>query len=274
MIMPTRQASWARRHLCSGAIALVRPAYPVGNIAFGCGVDNGGLSYNSTGNVGLGRGSLSLVAQLGVGKLSYCLTDFFNTTMVSPVLLGSLAELAPSRKDAIVQSTPLVQSPQNPSFYYVSLDGISLGDTRLPIPNGTFDLRVDGYGGMIVDSGTIFTILVERAFTVVVEHVAEVLGQPVVNASSLHSPCFPAPAGARQLPDLPDMVLHFAGGADMRLPRDNYMSFNQEESSFCLTIVGTTSTSVLGNFQQQNIQMLFDITVGELSFVPTDCSKL
>jgi hypothetical protein len=30
------------------------PGISVGGIAFGCGVDNGGLSYNSTGTVGLG----------------------------------------------------------------------------------------------------------------------------------------------------------------------------------------------------------------------------
>uniref|UniRef100_M8ASF6 Aspartic proteinase nepenthesin-1 n=1 Tax=Aegilops tauschii TaxID=37682 RepID=M8ASF6_AEGTA len=138
------------------------PAASAGGVAFGCGTDNGGDSYNSTGTVGLGRGSLSLVAQLGVGKFSYCLTDFFNTSLGSP------------------------------------------------------------------------------------------------------------------LPAMPDMVLHFAGGADMTLHRDNYMSSDEEDSSFCLNIAGatSTSTSVLGNFQQQNIQMLFDITVGQMSFVPTDCSKL
>jgi hypothetical protein len=252
------------------------PPVSVGGIAFGCGMDNGGLSYNSTGTVGLGRGTLSLVAQLGVGKLSYCLTDFFNTSLGSPVLFGYLAELADPSGGAIAQSTPLVQSPQNPWWYYVTLEGISLGDARLPIPNGTFDLRADGTGGMIVDSGTIFTSLVESAFRVVVNNVADVLGQPVVNASSLDSPCFPAPAGAWELPDMPDMVLHFAGGADMRLHKDNYMYFDKESSSFCLTMTGSPgpSTSVLGNFQQQNIQMLFDITVGKVSFVPTDCSKL
>ena len=144
------------------------------------------------------------------------------------------------------------------------------------IPNQTFELHTDDMGGMIVDSGTIFTVLVESAFRVVADHVAEVLGQPALNTTSLESPCFPAPAGERQLPAMPDMVLHFAGGADMTLHRDNYMSFDGEDSSFCLNIAGatSTSTSVLGNFQQQNIHLLFDITVGQMSFVPTDCSKL
>jgi hypothetical protein len=243
-------------------------------VAFGCGEDNGGASYNSTGTVGLGRGTLSLVAQLGVGKFAYCLTDFFNSSLGSPFLFGDLADIAGDAGQ--VQSTPLLQNPRIPSRYYVSLEGISLGDARLPIPNDTFALRADGTGGMIVDSGTIFTALEESAFRVVVSHVAGVLGQPVVNASSLDAPCFPAPNGQRQLPAMPDMVLHFTGGADMRLRRDNYMYFNEEDSSFCLSIGGTTSgsTSVLGNFQQQNIQMLFDITVGQMSFMSTDCSKL
>ena len=74
-------------------------------------------------------------------------------------------------------------------------------------------------------------------FRVVVDHVAGVLGQPVVNASSLDSPCFPAPAGEPELPAMPNMVLHFAGGADMRLHRDNYMYFYPESSSFCLSRV-------------------------------------
>ena len=92
-----------------------------------------------------------------------------------------------------------------------------------------------------MDSGTTFTILAENAFRVVVDHVAGVLGQPVVNASSLDSPCFPAPAGERQVSDMWDIVLHFAGGADMRLHRDNYMSFDQESSSLCLNIAGSAS---------------------------------
>lgn len=248
-------------------------AVSVSDVAFGCGTDNGGDSLNSTGTVGLGRGTLSLLAQLGVGKFSYCLTDFFNSTLDSPFLLGTLAELAPG--PGAVQSTPLLQSPLNPSRYVVSLQGITLGDVRLPIPNKTFDLHANSTGGMVVDSGTTFSILPESGFRVVVDHVAQVLGQPPVNASSLDSPCFPAPAGERQLPFMPDLVLHFAGGADMRLHRDNYMSYNEDDSSFCLNIVGSPSTwSRLGNFQQQNIQMLFDMTVGQLSFLPTDCSKL
>ncbi|VAH74007.1 unnamed protein product [Triticum turgidum subsp. durum] len=42
----------------------VQAAAFAGAVAFGCGRDNGGDWYNSTGLVGFGRGSLSLVAQL------------------------------------------------------------------------------------------------------------------------------------------------------------------------------------------------------------------
>ncbi|KAF8676341.1 hypothetical protein HU200_047064 [Digitaria exilis] len=225
-----------------------------------------------------GHGDGAYSAGLGIGKFSYCLTDFFDTNISSPFLFGSLAKLS-ATCGAAVQSTPLIQNLERPARYFVSLEGISLGDTLLPIPNGTFDLRADGSGGMFIDSGTTFTILAEPGFGVVVEHVAGVLGQPAtaVNGSSLCiRPCFPAPAGARKLPEMPDMVFHFAGGADMRLRRENYMSFDEEVLAFCLNIVGTKPTwiSVLGNFQEQNIQMLYDITVGQLSFVATDCSML
>ncbi|KAF8694537.1 hypothetical protein HU200_038160 [Digitaria exilis] len=271
---------WSTNCSAPGATSPCRSSdvVSIAGITFGCGVDNGSLSYNSNGTVGLGRGSLSLVSQLGIGKFSYCLTDFFDTNISSPFLFGSLAKLS-ATGGAAVQSTPLIQNLERPARYFVSLEGISLGDTLLLIPNGTFDLRADGSGGMFIDSGTTFTILAEPGFGVVVEHVAGVLGQPAtaVNGSSLCiRPCFPAPAGARKLPEMPDMVFRFAGGADMRLRRENYMSFDEEVLAFCLNIVGTKPTwiSVLGNFQQQNIQMLYDITVGQLSFVATDCGML
>ncbi|KAF8694629.1 hypothetical protein HU200_038158 [Digitaria exilis] len=136
---------------------------PIAGITFGCGVDNGSLSYNSNGTVGLGRGSLSLVSQLGIGKFSYCLTDFFDTNISSPFLFGSLAQAQRHRRPA-VQSTPLIQNLERPARYFVSLEGISLGDTLLLIPNGTFDLRADGLVACSSDSGTTFTILRRARF--------------------------------------------------------------------------------------------------------------
>jgi len=58
-----------------------------------------------------------------------------------------------------VQTTPLIQSPKIPSFYYLSLKGITVGSTRLQVPESAFALTNNGTGGTIIDSGTSFTTL-------------------------------------------------------------------------------------------------------------------
>jgi len=139
-------------------------AAAVRGLAFGCGTDNLGGTDNSSGLVGMGRGPLSLVSQLGVTRFSHCFTPFKDTTASSPLFLGSSARLSPAAK-----STPFLPSPAGPrrsSYYYLSLEGITVGDTLLPIDPAVFQVTVAGRGGLIIDSGTTFTALEERAFVV------------------------------------------------------------------------------------------------------------
>ncbi|TVU38626.1 hypothetical protein EJB05_12010, partial [Eragrostis curvula] len=213
----------------------------ISGIAFGCGQENTGRIFNSTGTLGLGRGPLSLLSQLGIGKFSYCLTDYFLPRRTSPLLFGSLADLGGG---ATVQNTPLFQSrfDESGTLYYVNLRGISIGPTRLPIPDGVFDFQQsDGSGGVVFDSTLSFTLLEERAFQEVVTHIAALL-----------EGITPAP----------------------RPRSDNYMVLLKDQSEMCLAMGAIQGGSVIGNFQQQNMHLLFDIIGGYLSFVPADCSKL
>jgi hypothetical protein len=52
----------------------------------------------------------------------------------------------------------MLRSPQNPTFYYVRLTGLTVGVRRLRIPESAFALQPDGSGGVIVDSGTALTL--------------------------------------------------------------------------------------------------------------------
>lgn len=134
------------------------------NVAFGCGNDNEGSGFSQgAGLVGLGRGPLSLVSQLHMSRFSYCLTSINEDadSTSSTLLMGSMA-----RDDYNnIITTPLVKNPTQPSFYYLSLKGISVGDTQLAIKKSTFSLNKDGSGGMIIDSGTTITYLEESAFS-------------------------------------------------------------------------------------------------------------
>ncbi|PUZ72322.1 hypothetical protein GQ55_2G384700 [Panicum hallii var. hallii] len=248
-------------------------AATVHGLAFGCGTDNLGGTDNSSGLVGMGRGPLSLVSQLGVTRFSYCFTPFNDTTTSSPLFLGSSARLSPAAK-----STPFLLNPAGPrrsSYYYLSLEGITIGDTLLPIDPAVFQLTASGRGGIIIDSGTTFTALEERAFVVLARAVAARVARPLASGAHLGlSLCFAAPEG--RAPDavgVPRLVLHF-DGADMELPRASVVVEDKVAGVACLGVVSARGMSVLGSMQQQNMHFLYDIERDLLSFEPAKCSDL
>ncbi|XP_062195230.1 aspartic proteinase nepenthesin-2-like [Phragmites australis] len=122
------------------------------SVAFGCGDTNEGEEFSQ--GVGLvGRGPFSLVSQLGLEKFTYCLTSLEDTSK-SMLLLGSVADISESAATAPVQTTRLVKNPSQPSFYYVTLTGLTVMSTHITLPSSAF---VTGTGGVIVDSGTSIT---------------------------------------------------------------------------------------------------------------------
>ena len=68
-------------------------------------------------------------------------------------------------------------------------------------------------------------------------------------------------------------MLHFAGGADMALPPGNYWA-PVDKSTACMAILQDYGISIIGNFQQQNMHLLFDVGEGRFSFQTADCSTL
>ncbi|MCH90764.1 aspartic proteinase CDR1-like, partial [Trifolium medium] len=95
-------------------------------------------SVRTAGLVGLGAGPLSLVSQLAI-------------------ISG----------DGVV-STPLIIKPSEPTFYYLNLEGISVGQKT--IQTGQTN------GNIIIDSGTTLTYLEQSFFDDFVTSVKEVIG--------------------------------------------------------------------------------------------------
>ncbi|KAF8669128.1 hypothetical protein HU200_051454 [Digitaria exilis] len=189
----------------------------VPGIAFGCSNASSDDWNGSAGLVGLGRGSLSLVSQLGAGRFSYCLTPFQDTNSTSTLLLGSSAML----NNAGVGSTPFVANPimaPMSTYYYLNLTGISLGTKALSISSNTFALNdTDGTGGIIIDSGTTFTYIVDAAYQQVRAAVLSLVTTlPTTDASAETGLdlCFVLPSSTSVPPAMPSMTLHF-DGADM-----------------------------------------------------------
>ncbi|XP_037439593.1 aspartic proteinase nepenthesin-1-like [Triticum dicoccoides] len=249
-------------------------------LAFGCvsltQITKGALN-GASGLIGLGRGRLSLISQTGATKFSYCLTPYFrNHGASSHLFVGASASLSGGRA---VTSIPFVKSPKEypySTFYYLPLVGISVGKTKLPIPSAVFELRRDaaGYwsGGVIIDTGSPVTSLADAAYRALSEEVTRQLNHSLVQP--------PGDTGldlcvARQDVNkvVPALVFHFSGGADMAVPPGSYWG-PVDKSTACMLIEEGGYESVIGNFQQQDLHLLYDIGKGELSFQTADCSVL
>ncbi|XP_058089605.1 aspartic proteinase nepenthesin-2 [Magnolia sinica] len=242
----------------------------VPHIGFGCGDDNEGKGFSQgAGLVGLGWGPLSLISQLGAGKFSYCLTSL-DDSKTSPLFFGSTASFGKGLK---VGSTPLIKNPSQPTFYYLSLEGITVGGTLLSIPKSTFALKDDGSGGLIIDSGTSITYLEEVGYKLVRKAFVSQVQLEEADASSTGLDlCFSLPSDASTV-EVPKLVFHF-NGADLDLPAENYMILDSSTGLLCLTIMDSTGMSIFGNFQQQNLQFVYDLQKETLSFAPVQCDQL
>ncbi|KAL6901984.1 hypothetical protein ACP4OV_004860 [Aristida adscensionis] len=250
----------------------------VPGVAFGCGVFNNGLfRYNMTGIAGFGRGALSLPSQLKVDNFSYCFTAMAASTP-SPVLLGLPANLYSGAGGAAVQTTPIIQNPTIPTLYYLSMKGITVGSTRLPVPESAFALRNNGTdGGTIIDSGTSILLLPDQVYQVLRDAFVAQVKLPaasVANTTDAGPLCFTVSPQAK--PDVPRLVLHF-DGATMDLRRENYL-FDLEDAGASYTCVAVMASelnmTIIGNFQQQNMHVLYDLANNKLSFVPAQCDKV
>ncbi|KAJ8769124.1 hypothetical protein K2173_000899 [Erythroxylum novogranatense] len=248
-------------------------------VGFGCGEDNEGDGFTQGGGlVGLGRGPLSLVSQLKEPRFSYCLTSIENTKGTSTLLMGTLAskgvnDTSSSSSSSTIKTTPLIHNPSQPSFYYLDLQGISIGGNRLPIQTSTFSLQDDGTGGLIIDSGTTISYLEDSGFSLVKKEFKSQINLPVDNSGSTGLDlCFTLPSDATEV-DVPKMILHFKD-ADLELPAENYMIADTNLGILCLAMGSSSGMSIFGNVQQQNMLIIHDLEKETVSFLPTNCDKL
>lgn len=245
-------------------------AVRVPGLAFACGVSQRGkLAPGSSGIVGLGRGPLSLVSQLNVSRFSHC---FAYDTPTSPLFLGAPAKLDDGGGEP--RSTRLLRSPARPALYYLPLEGITVGGTRLPIPPSAFELREDGSGGTVIDSAFTIMQLNGAAF----ERVAEALRSqmstlPAVDGtdSTGYEICFESPESP-PINVLPEMILHFEG-ADMDLQVNNYLG--HIDGLLCVLAERSIyEWSIIGNRATKDMHVLYDLEKEMLSFQPAKCSEL
>ncbi|KAL6651794.1 hypothetical protein ACP70R_010719 [Stipagrostis hirtigluma subsp. patula] len=238
----------------------------VQGVAIGCGHRNRGLFVGAAGLLGLGWGPMSLVGQLGGaagGAFSYCLAS--RGAGGGSLVLG--------RSEAVPEGAvwvPLVRNPQSPSFYYVGLSGIGVGDERLPLQAGLFQLTDDGAGGVVMDTGTAVTRLPQEAYAALRDAFAGAVdGLPRAPGVSLFDTCYDL-SGYTSV-RVPTVSFYFDEGATLTLPARNLL-LEVDGGVYCLAFAPSSSgMSILGNIQQEGIQITVDSANGFVGFGPNTC---
>ncbi|KAG9151830.1 hypothetical protein Leryth_002102 [Lithospermum erythrorhizon] len=243
---------------------------PLPNFTFGCIEQTSGGSIPPQGLLGLGRGPLSFMSQtnsLYKSTFSYCLPSFKSTKFTGSLRLGLVGQ-PPKMK-----TTPLLKNPRRSSLYYVKMVGIMLGNKVLDIPPTAFAFNPTTGAGTVFDSGTSYTTLVKPAYTALSTEFKKRMGKATVSSLGGFDTCYTIPI---PITTIPSITLMF-DGMNVTFQQDNFLIKSTAGSTTCLAMAAAPENlnsvlNVIGNMQQQNHRILFDIPNSRLGVAPQMCS--
>jgi hypothetical protein len=246
------------------------------NVFTGCGHLNQFIVPGINGLMGLGGGPLSLPSQLRLRGLA----DTFSYCLPPVLIFGSPGWLNFSLPGAVLPAKtawiPLLRNSKMQTFYSVELSGLGIGDMRLPIPPNSFTTTKKGFGGVIIDSGTTYTLLPTPIYEVFRNaYVAKTINLPRLSfVSSLFDTCYNL-SGLESV-QVPNVSFFFSAGSILTLKRMNILVKEEyvfgDQSIFCLAFVPVNDTKfIIGNTQLAGIQTTFDPAAGYMGFGPSTC---
>ncbi|KAL2526495.1 Eukaryotic aspartyl protease family protein [Abeliophyllum distichum] len=238
----------------------------------------------TTGLIGMNRGSLSFVTQMGFPKFSYCISGSDSSGIL---LLGEakFPWLKPLNYTPLVQiSTPL------PYFdrvaYTVALQGISVSGKILPLPKSTFEPDHTGAGQTMVDSGTQFTFLLGPAYTALknefLKQTRGVLRQfedPNFVFQGAMDLCYRIELSKKVLPPLPRVNLVFRG-VEMSVSGEKLLykvagETRGSDAIYCFTFGNSdllgVEAFIIGHHHQQNMWIEFDLAKSRVGLAEFKC---
>ncbi|KAK8557693.1 hypothetical protein V6N12_009920 [Hibiscus sabdariffa] len=241
-------------------------------VMIGCSETIMGEFHDIDGVMGLGFEwhSFALKAAKKFGyKFSYCLVDHLSpSNLVNFLVFGEINDPTMPK----MQYTELILGVVNP-YYAVNVSGISIDGKMLDIPSHVWDIRSGG--GVIVDSGSSLTQLVNPAFN----RVAAAFEAPLSKFKKLSRSsegaepeiCFDD-AGYKESM-MPKLAIHFADGAKLTPPVKSYV-LDAADGEKCLGFTSTPwpGSTVIGNILQQNHMWEFDLLNSRLGFAPSSCT--
>lgn len=244
------------------------------------------------GVVGLNRGELSLLNQLGRHSFSYCLPHHEDKTTTAQIKFYDDTAAAASSLDGtgttLNLDDPAAMGKAFRNHYVVALKQILVGKTSCSVSSLDKDhhrRRNSDDGAMIIDSGTKYSVLPQEVFQCVDELVGKLLkkktGKEIKHiAVRSNDGQVPSCWSGNKYPDELDSIqLNLYDNKErvtkrMEIPPKNYFYMAKTEDGkecYCLAFSGTDKKwSILGAYQQQDMRMVFDIAEGKNTLTFTE----
>ncbi|XP_028550683.1 aspartyl protease family protein At5g10770-like [Dendrobium catenatum] len=226
------------------------------NFRFGCGHNNTGYFGQADGLLGLGRGVVSIISQttqLYNNIFSYCLPSGTNRNGYL-----ELGRYVPG-----VKYTPMLTFPNMPSFYFLKLIAISIGNARINLlPART-----------MLDSGTTFTYLPPSAYSIL-----RSIFRTKMNKYSMAPPLYNLDTcydlTGHSVVDVPEIGLIYDGEVTAFLDASGIL-YMTNLSQACFTFAANddeNEVTIIGNVQQRRFKIVYDMWNLKIGFGSNGCS--
>lgn len=239
----------------------------VNNFVFGCGRNNKGLFGGTSGLMGLGRSSLSMISQTDAifgGVFSYCLPTT-EAGASGSLVMGN--ESSVFKNVTPIAYTRIVPNPQLSTFYILNLTGIRVGGVALQAPSFS-------HGGVIIDSGTVITRLAPSVYKALkAEFWKQFSSFPSAPGFSILDTCFNL-TGYEEV-NIPTIRMYFEGNAELNVDVTGIFYMVKEDASqVCLALASLSDENeigIIGNYQQRNQRVVYDTKQSKIGFAGEPC---
>lgn len=302
----TLPASCDPKKLCHAIVSYVDATSVDGNLAydtfrfpdsdlpgviFGCmdmeSSTNPDEDSKTTGLMGMNRGSLSFVTQIGFPKFSYCISgqDSTGVLLFGDYNISSLPPLAYT--PMVKMSTPLPYYDR--VAYTVQLEGIKVAGTVLALPKSILVPDHTGAGQTKIDSGTQFTFLLGPVYTALkneflkqTKNVLRVYEDPDFVFQGAMDLCYRVERSRVGLPVLPSVSMMFRG-AEMVVSGQELLYkvagvTKGGDDIHCFTFGNSdllgVEAYVIGHHHQQNMWMEFDLANSRVGLAGVRCDSI
>lgn len=243
----------------------------VKNFVFGCGKNNKGLFGGTSGLMGLGRSELSLISQTDSmfgGVFSYCLPSTEDGASGSLVMGGNESSSV-FKNVTPISYTRMIPNPQLTTFYVLNLTGISVGGVALR-PSSSFG----NPNGVIIDSGTVITRLAPSVYKALkAEFSKQFSGFPSAPGFSILETCYNL-TGNQEV-NIPTIKMYFEDNAELNVDVTGILYMVKEDASqVCLALASLSDEyemAIIGNYQQRNQRIVYDIKQSKVGFGGEPC---